>query len=229
MLQFSKTRARAFDAVVFDVPTGPGFGRDVKNRLLFGELAGSVANCARLRLEFASKPNGNDHALRGLMKILAIDQGTTTTKAFILEDDGALRLVGRLAHRQFCPAAGVVEHDAEELASNIESLIDKALDQEGNIAGIALANQGETVVAWDRRTKKPLHPAIVWQDQRTQPILNRSPDAHAYIRERTGLPTDAYFSASKLSWLLKNVPEVAEAARTGSLGLATSDSFLLTV
>ena len=106
------------------------------------------------------------------MKILAIDQGTTSTKAFILDDEGELRLVGRLHHERFHPAPGRVEHDAEELASNIESLLDEALRDEPEIAGIALANQGETVVAWDRRNKKPLYRAIVWQDQRTQSMLD---------------------------------------------------------
>ncbi len=162
------------------------------------------------------------------MKILAIDQGTTSTKAFILDDEGELRLVGRLHHERFHPAPGRVEHDTEELASNIESLLDEALRDEPEIAGIALANQGETVVAWDRRNKKPLYRAIVWQDQRTQSMLDElRPDARDSIRARTGLPPDAYFSASKLSWLLRNVPQVAEAARGGYLGLATSDSFFI--
>jgi glycerol kinase len=150
------------------------------------------------------------------MKILAIDQGTTSTKAFILDDEGELRLVGRLHHERFHPAPGRVEHDAEELASNIESLLDQALRDEPEIAGIALANQGETVVAWDRRNKKPLYRAIVWQDQRTQSMLDElRPDARDSIRARTGLPPDAYFSASKLSWLLGNVPQVTEAACGG--------------
>lgn len=162
------------------------------------------------------------------MKVLAIDQGTTSTKAFVLGDDGEFRLIGRLHHQQFHPAPGQVEHDPEELAANVESLIDRAFRQETDISGVALANQGETVVAWDRRSKKPLCRAIVWQDQRTQSVLDQLPrDTRDYVRARTGLPTDAYFSASKLSWLLKNIPEVAGAARAGHLGLATSDSFFI--
>lgn len=163
-----------------------------------------------------------------MMKILAIDQGTTFTKAFVLTAEGEFRAVGRAAHQQFHPASGCIEHDAEELASNVEVLIDRALAAEPDIAGIALANQGETVVAWDRRNKKPLYHAIVWQDQRTQPALDALPsDARTYIKTRAGLPTDAYFSAAKLQWLLKNVPGVAEFARAGHLGLATSDAFLI--
>jgi len=162
------------------------------------------------------------------MKILAIDQGTTLTKAYVLTDKGEFRSVGRTAHQQFHPASGQVEQDAEELACNVEALIDYALATESGIQGIALANQGETVVAWDRRTKKPLHHAIVWQDQRTQPALDALPsDARAYIKTRTGLPIDAYFSAAKLAWLLKNIPGVADVARAGHLGLATSDAFFI--
>jgi len=162
------------------------------------------------------------------MKILVIDQGTTLTKAFVLTGDGEFTCVGRLAHQQFHPASGHVEHNAEELAGNIESLIDQALAQQAGIEAIALANQGETVVAWDRRTKKPLHRALVWQDQRTQPILDALPsEIRARITAKTGLPTDAYFSASKLAWLLKNVPEVADAAKAGYLGLGTSDVFFI--
>ncbi len=162
------------------------------------------------------------------MKILAIDQGTTLTKAFVLSEEGEFRPIGRAVHRRFHPAADYVEHDAEELAVNVEALIDRALAQESGIEGIALTNQGETVVAWDRRTKKPLYHAIVWQDQRTQPWLDALPcDARSYIKAHTGLTTDAYFSAAKLAWLLKNVPLVAEAAQAGQLGLATSDAFFL--
>jgi len=162
------------------------------------------------------------------MTVLAIDQGTSSTKAFLLRADGDFRLVGRLTHRQFHPANGWVEHDAEELASNIEALINKAVHEEPGISGIALANQGETVVAWDRRTKKPLYSAIVWQDQRTQPLLDGlTADARAFAMARTGLPLDAYFSAAKLAWLLQNVRAVADAAHAGHLGLGTSDAFFI--
>ena len=161
------------------------------------------------------------------MNILAIDQGTTSTKAFLLRDDGSFLPVGRMTHQQFHPASGRVEQDAQELASNVETLIDRALVQHA-IDGVALANQGETVVAWDRRTRKPLYNAIVWQDQRTQDTLNAmSAEARATTTARSGLPLDAYFSAAKLAWLLNNVPAVAEAARAGHLGIATSDAFFI--
>jgi glycerol kinase len=162
------------------------------------------------------------------MNILTVDQGTTTTKAFVLADDGTFSSVGRCSHKQFHPANGEVEQDADELVSNIETLIDCAFDGGEEIHGIALANQGETVVAWDRRTKRPLFHAIVWQDQRTKLTLHGlSPDDRSYIKALTGLPIDPYFSAPKLAWLLNNVPAVTDAARAGHLGLGTSDTFFI--
>ncbi|MEZ5926432.1 MAG: FGGY family carbohydrate kinase [Hyphomicrobiaceae bacterium] len=164
------------------------------------------------------------------MPILAIDQGTTSTKSFLLHEDGRFETLGSRRHQQFHPAEGHVEHDASELIRNIETLIDEALAEEPAIAGIALANQGETVVAWNRRTGEPLHHAIVWQDQRTQAWLDElAPSDRSEITRIGGLPVDAYFSASKLTWLLEHVPSarhLAETARS-SLGLATSDAYFI--
>ncbi len=162
------------------------------------------------------------------MTVLAIDQGTTSTKAFLLHPDGRFESVGSRRHQQFYPADGHVEHDAEEILGNIEALIDEALVLCPTLAGVSLANQGETVVAWDRTTGRPLHRAIVWQDQRTQAMLDDMSAAdRARVTELSGLPVDAYFSASKLAWLLNRVPEARTLARDGSLGLGTSDSFFL--
>jgi glycerol kinase len=162
------------------------------------------------------------------MTILAIDQGTTSTKAFLLHPDGLFETIGARKHAQFHPAEGHVEQDALELVQNIDALIDAGLAACPDVAGIAIANQGETVIAWDRRTKQPLHRAIVWQDQRTQPHLETFGEADRHlVKSLAGLPLDAYFSASKLAWLLKNVPAVAEAARGGWLGLGTSDAYFL--
>ncbi|MDQ0473790.1 FGGY family carbohydrate kinase [Labrys wisconsinensis] len=162
------------------------------------------------------------------MNVLAIDQGTTSTKAHVLFDDGRFETVGGIAHQQHFPGPGRVEHDAGEIAAAVETLIGRAVAAHGVPDAVALANQGETVVAWDRDTRQPLHRAIVWQDQRTQPRLDGFGAAQkALVAERAGLPLDAYFSASKLAWLLREVPEVAAAAAAGRLGLATSDVFLL--
>ena len=160
--------------------------------------------------------------------LLALDQGTTSTKAFLLHDDGRFETVGARKHEQIHPGDGLVEHDAEALIGNIEALICEALAGPGGIAGIALANQGETVVAWDRQTGKPLHNAIVWQDQRTQGWLDALPDATKHsVTAESGLPIDAYFSASKLAWLLDNAPHARALAARGQLGLATSDAFFI--
>lgn len=162
------------------------------------------------------------------MTILAIDQGTTSTKAFLLHEDGRFVTVGSRKHEQIHPGDGLIEHDAAELIANVEALIGEALAGAGDIAGIALANQGETVVAWDRQTGRPLHNAIVWQDQRTQGLLDALPDAtKEIITAESGLPIDAYFSASKLAWLLAHAPEARELANAGRLGLATSDAFFI--
>lgn len=160
--------------------------------------------------------------------ILAIDQGTTSTKAFLLTGDGRFLSCGGLAHRQILPRDGLVEHDAEELIGNIETLIDRALAANPDISAVALANQGETVVAWDRVTKRALYNAIVWQDQRSQGQLDALPaPTKARVTALSGLPVDAYFSASKIAWLLDHVPAVGDAARAGRLGIGTSESFFI--
>ncbi len=155
------------------------------------------------------------------MAVLSIDQGTTSTKAFLLHEDGRFEPVGQIAHQQFHPGPGLVEHDASELIAAIETLIDQAIATGARIDGLALANQGETVIAWDRESDAPLHRAIVWQDQRTQALLDTFDDTErTIVQERAGLPLDAYFSASKIAWLLEQ-PEVAAAREAGRLGIGT--------
>ena len=160
------------------------------------------------------------------MTVLALDQGTTSTKAFLLHPDGRFETVGQRGHQTHTPQNGWVEHDAAELLGNIQSLITAAATI-GSIDGIALANQGETVVAWDKITGLPLALAIVWQDQRTQHVLDHWAEADkTKVRQRAGLPLDSYFSASKLRWLLDQ-PQVAAAHRAGRLRIGTTDSFFL--
>ncbi len=162
------------------------------------------------------------------MTVLSIDQGTTSTKAFLLHADGRFEKVGQLRHQQFHPGEGLVEHDAEELLGNVRALVEEGVRRCPDVQGIALANQGETVVAWDRDTGRPFSRAIVWQDQRTQARLAVMAEAdRRLVTGITGLPLDAYFSASKLAWLLESVPGVEAAAQAGRLGLATSDAFFL--
>jgi glycerol kinase len=162
------------------------------------------------------------------MTVLAIDQGTTSTKAFLLHPDGVFQPVGTRKHRQYLPRDGWVEHDAAELIAHVEDLIDAGLAMTPDLAGLALANQGETVVAWNRQTGTPLAPAIVWQDQRTQGVIEALPaGAAALVSRIAGLPLDPYFSATKLAWLIDHVPGARDLAVTGHLGLATSDAFFL--
>lgn len=155
---------------------------------------------------------------------LAIDQGTTSTKAF-LEDSGGVRPIGTRTHVQTFPRPGWVEHDAAELLRHIQELITEA----GPVARIGIANQGETVVAWDATTKRPLAPAIVWQDDRTGPVLAalRQSGVETLSLERAGLPLDPYFSAAKLRWLLEHIEDAATLRRAGRLRLGTTDAFFL--
>ncbi|MCB6182878.1 hypothetical protein LIN78_04850 [Leeia sp. TBRC 13508] len=160
-----------------------------------------------------------------MRKILAIDQGTTLTKAYLLDEAGGFTEVGRLPHQTMHPQAGWVEQDAEALLHNIQTLIRMA----GKFDALALAHQGETVVASDAETGLPLYPAIVWQDQRTQAWLEeeRLKGLEQETLSRAGLPLDAYFSASKLRWLFHEVPAVKAAYQANRLRLSTSDAFFV--
>jgi glycerol kinase len=162
---------------------------------------------------------------RDVPSILAIDQGTTSTKAYASVDGAPATLVGGRAHRQIRPHAGWVEHDPVEISNHVSELVTLA----GSSDAIGLANQGETVVAWDAQTKRPVYNAIVWQDERTHEEVERlrSAGLEALTLERAGLPLDPYFSASKLRWLLDNAEDARSLARAGRLRLGTSDAFLL--
>jgi glycerol kinase len=157
--------------------------------------------------------------------VVAIDQGTTSTKGHRLHPDGRFETFAGIGHRQIYPRPGWVEHDAEELLANLRA----CLDQSGDAASVGLANQGETVVAWDADTGRPLHNAIVWQDARTQDVTERlkAEGAEALTLERAGLPLDPYFSASKLRWLIDHADGAAELMTRGRLRLGTSDAFFL--
>jgi glycerol kinase len=158
------------------------------------------------------------------MRILAIDQGTTGTKGFVLDSCGFHRIDAR-RHRQIHPQPAWVEHDPEELLAHVASFIRRA----GVVDAIALANQGETIVAWDRTSGRPLCNAIVWQDARTEEIVARmkAAGAESLSLARSGLPLDPYFSATKLRWVLDHVAEARALLAAGRLGLATSDAFFL--
>ncbi|WP_207480436.1 glycerol kinase GlpK [Arenibaculum pallidiluteum] len=169
----------------------------------------------------------------GADHVLAIDQGTTSTRAILF--DGAGRAVATCQRelRQFFPHDGWVEHDPEDIWNDTRAVCRGVLDEAGMDAGrvcaIGITNQRETTLLWDRRTGEAVHKAIVWQDRRTAPECRRLFDdgAEPLVSQRTGLLLDPYFSATKLAWLLDHVPGARARAERGELAFGTVDSFLL--
>jgi glycerol kinase len=159
------------------------------------------------------------------MPVAAIDQGTSSTRVLVVAQDGAPKILRSIRHRQIHPQSGWVEHDPLELLGNVQSCIEAA----GSVEAIGIANQGESCLAWDALTGEPLSPVIVWQDNRTNQILEqmRRDGLEPLALERAGLPLHSYFSASKLTWILRTIPAAAEARRRGRLRLGTTDSFFL--
>jgi glycerol kinase len=160
-----------------------------------------------------------------MSKVLAIDQGTTATKAYTLDSDGRFTFISSVEHPQLYPYPGWVEHDPEQLLENVRHTLDAA----GDIDAIGIDHQGETIVAWDARNGKPVYNAIVWQDRRTSEYIEqlKSDNAEEVTLVRAGLPLDPYFSAAKFRWILKNVPAAGRLAAAGHLMMGTSDSFFL--
>ena len=165
--------------------------------------------------------------------LLAIDQGTTSSRSIVFTKNGEIAAVAQKEFRQIFPKPGWVEHDAEEIWSTQSGTITEALEKGGfraeDIAAIGITNQRETVVLWDRGTGKAVANAIVWQDRRTAGFCERLKAAgHApMIRRKTGLVIDAYFSASKLRWLLDNVPGARRRAEAGKLAFGTIDTWIV--
>ncbi len=157
--------------------------------------------------------------------VIAIDQGTTGSKAFRLDTSGKLEPLGSLQHRQILPQPGWVEQDANELLDHVRQLAARA----GDAMALGLDNQGETVVAWDADSGEPVYNAIVWQDARTLDVTEKlkADGAEALTIARAGLPLDPYFSASKLRWIIEHVPRAGALLDRGKLRLGTSDSFFL--
>lgn len=162
------------------------------------------------------------------MRIAAIDQGTTSTRVMVVDDAGRMDVVHSMRHQQFHPHAGWVEHDPKELLHNIRACI-AAAQALGGIDAIGIANQGESCMAWDARTGEPISPVMVWQDNRTSAQIEtlRASGAELLSLERCGLPLDAYFSASKLAWVLGHLPEAQHALANGHLRLGTTDAYFL--
>ena len=165
--------------------------------------------------------------------VLALDQGTTSSRAMLFDRNGAVCASASREFKQHYPRAGWVEHDAEEIwQSQLEvakAALAEAQANAEDLAAIGITNQRETVVLWDRATGEPIYPAIVWQCRRTAALCDRirQEGFDKVIRERTGLVTDAYFSGTKIAWLLENVPGARERAERGDLACGTIDSWLI--
>jgi len=162
----------------------------------------------------------------------ALDQGTTSSRFMIFDESGKVVASAQEEHTQILPQAGWVEHDALEIWLKVSNVIAAALKSAGlggkDLSAIGITNQRETTVAWDGTTGKPLYNAIVWQDTRGQVVLDTFNDEQkSLITHRTGLAIAPYFSGSKISWLLRNVPEVTKAAESGTLKIGTIDSWLV--
>jgi glycerol kinase len=165
--------------------------------------------------------------------ILALDQGTTSSRAIVFDRDGRITAVAQKEFRQIFPKTGWVEHDAQEIwASQIGVAVEalgRARLQATDIAAIGITNQRETTVVWDRETGEPIHHAIVWQDRRTADFCERlkADGAGPAVQQKTGLLIDAYFSATKIRWILDNVPGARDRAAAGKLAFGTIDTWLI--
>jgi glycerol kinase len=165
--------------------------------------------------------------------ILALDQGTTSSRAIVFDHDAAIVAVGQQEFRQIFPQPGWVEHDPSDIWATQIAVATEALGRAHlrprDIAALGITNQRETTIVWDRETGTPVCNAIVWQDRRTADFCDRlKREGHEdFIRERTGLVIDAYFSGSKVAWILDNVPGARARAEAGKLAFGTIDSWLV--
>jgi len=165
--------------------------------------------------------------------ILTLDQGTTSSRAILFDKNGKIASLAQKEFKQFYPKPGWVEHDPMEIWSSQASVITEAVLKENlkadEIAAIGITNQRETTVVWDRETGNPVYNAIVWQDRRTaeQCDILKGKGINEIIRQKTGLVLDAYFSATKIQWILNNIPGVKEKAAQGKLAFGTVDSWLI--
>ena len=165
--------------------------------------------------------------------ILSLDQGTTSSRAILFDQSGQICSMAQKEFTQYYPQPGWVEHDATEIWETQLEVARAAIAKQGigaeDIAAIGITNQRETAILWDKRNGKPIHHAIVWQCRRTAPYCDelREEGWTEKIREKTGLPLDAYFSATKIRWLLQNVPGARELAASGNLLFGTIDTWLI--
>ena len=165
--------------------------------------------------------------------ILAFDQGTTSSRAIVFDKDGMIVGTSQKEFTQFYPKAGWVEHDAMEIWGTQSGVAREVLEKTGvrpeELAAIGITNQRETTVVWDKNTGKPIYNAIVWQCRRTAAICDelKAEGLEASIKEKTGLVVDAYFSGTKVKWILDNVEGAREKAENGELLFGNIDTWLI--
>ena len=166
--------------------------------------------------------------------ILSLDQGTTSSRAILFDNEQNILCVQQREFEQIYPHQGWVEHNPMEIWSSQYGVMNEVIAQSGvdprDIAGIGITNQRETTILWERATGRPVYNAIVWQCRRTAPIVDellKTPGMDEYIRENTGLVPDAYFSATKIKWILDHVPGAREKAEAGELLFGTVDTWLV--
>ena len=166
-----------------------------------------------------------------MQALIAIDQGTTSTRSIVFDRRGQRLGVAQLELPQSYPQSGWVEHDAAQIWEHTVRSVRGALQDAGlqaaDIAGIGITNQRETTVIWDRATGEPIHPAIVWQDRRTSEFCRKHASKSEWLAERTGLLLDPYFSATKIAWILDHVDGARARAEAGELAFGTIDCWLL--
>lgn len=165
--------------------------------------------------------------------ILALDQGTTSSRAILFDHDGLIKAVAQKEIKQLFPKPGWVEHDPEEIWKSQCSVAIEATKKAGifkeDVAAMGITNQRETTILWDRRTGDPLYNAIVWQDRRTSDICAslKEEGLEKVFRKKTGLLLDPYFSGTKIKWILENIPDAREKAESGKLAFGTVDSWII--
>lgn len=165
--------------------------------------------------------------------IMALDQGTTSSRCILFDHGGTICSIAQKEFTQIYPRPGWVEHDPDEILESQLTVARQAMENLGafpqDIAAIGITNQRETTIVWDRETGRPVYNAIVWQCRRTAPMVDKLKEEgwEERIRSRTGLIPDAYFSATKIRWILQNVPGAMEKAKRGELAFGTVDSWLI--
>ena len=165
--------------------------------------------------------------------IIALDQGTTSSRAVLFDEQGSIKGIAQQEFRQIFPKSGWVEHDPQEIWSSQSEVLNKLISyyavDVSAIAAIGITNQRETTIVWDRKTSVPIYNAIVWQDKRTAPICEemKAKGLTDYVRNNTGLVIDSYFSGTKIKWILDNVEGARQKAEKGELAFGTVDTWLI--